>query len=144
MLLLTFLTLVSQAGCSKADGPVRFAVAGKVTSDGTPLPSGLIRFVPKSENAGPGAMTNITDGTFQFTADTGPVEGDHRVEIESTNHQGFEIDDESAFAAAVQKTGKSPLARNPIPASYNTASTLTATVTDSEAQEFSFELKSRP
>ncbi len=131
-------------GCGDYSGPERVAVSGIVQLDGLPMSGGLIRFVPKNERAGPGAMTRIIDGEFAFTAADGPIPGDHRVEIESTDHQGFDIDDEAAFAAQMQKTGRSPLGKNPVPAIYNTASTLTATVSNSQQSEIRFDLKSRP
>ena len=144
-LLVGALTLLFlNVGCGDNSGPERIAVSGLVQLDGAPMSGGLIRFVPKNDRVGPGAMAQIVDGEFAFTVVDGPVPGNHRVEIESTGHLGFEIDDESAFAAQMQKTGRSPLAKNPVPAIYNTASTLTATVTNSDQPELRFDLKSRP
>lgn len=136
--------LLFNAGCGGSDGPERIAVVGTVTLDGSPMSFGSIRFIPKKEEAGPGAMARIIGGEFAFTADDGPVVANHRVEIEATDHQNFAIDDEAAFAAQTQKTGKSPLAINPVPANYNRQSTLTATVTNSNSQSFTFDLKSEP
>jgi hypothetical protein len=131
------------AGCSGPEGPVRNAVAGNVTLDGVPLGLGVVRFIPRDENAGPGASSQVIGGEFQFTDEDGPVIATHRVEIEATDFQGFEIDDEAAFAAKTQETGKSPLALNPVPTVYNSASILTATVTDADDQTFQFDLKSK-
>jgi hypothetical protein len=75
--------------------------------------------------------------------DDGPVVASHRVEIEATDFQNFDIDNEAAFAEQAQKTGKSPLASNPVPFTYNHASTLTARVTDANDQSFRFDLKSQ-
>jgi hypothetical protein len=75
--------------------------------------------------------------------DDGPVVASHRVEIEATDFQNFDIDNEAAFAAQVQKTGTSPLGRNPVPAIYNHASTLTAMVPETNDQSFQFDLKSQ-
>lgn len=90
---------------------------------------------------GPGSgrtgLRDLLDGT-----DSGPVVGNHRIEIEATDFQGFEIDNEAAFASQMQATGMSPVARNPVPAIYDRASMLMATVTDSDGQRFVFELKS--
>ena len=131
-------------GCGGADGPVRIPVSGTVTVDELPLASGMIRFVPKDDKSGPGASTQIIDGVFRFSADDGPVIASHRVEIEAIGYQNFEIDDETGFAAEMTKTGKSPLATNPIPAIYNSKSTLTETVTDAADQSFQFAIKSSP
>ena len=100
--------------------------------------------VPQAQTNGPGVMAEIIDGKFSLEEELGPVPGLHRVEIEATQHLSFEIDNEAAFAAAVQKTGRSPVAINPIPADYNTRSTLTANIADVGDQVFPFDLKSRP
>lgn len=115
-------------GCSGTTQPERFAARGTVTLDGVPLGLGLIRLVPISPSSGPGAMTTIVGGNFEFSEENGPVAGVHRVEIEATDHQIFEIDDEGAFAAEMAKSGKSPLSDNPVPTRYNSASQLTTTI----------------
>ena len=117
------------------------SVSGTVILDESPLAFGVIRFVPNDEKAGPGAATQILEGEFQFSADDGPVIASHRVEIEATDFQSFEIDDEAAFATEVERTGESPLANNPVPAIYNTKSILTASVSEKDDQSFTFTLK---
>lgn len=136
--------LLALIGCGSKDPLNRQAVSGRVNVDGLPLSHGLIRFVPQGSTAGPGAMTEIRDGQFCFSKDGGPIPGTHRVEIEATRYQRFEIDNEAAYTTAMMQTGRSPLARNPIPAAYNRNSTLTARVGDSHDQTFSFELSSKP
>lgn len=136
------LLLFLNAGCGGNDGPQRIAVSGTVTLDGTPMSFGLIRFIPRDEKAGPGAMAQIVGGEYKFDTENGPVVGTHRIEIEATDFQSFEIDDETAFALQMQTTGMSPLANNPVPAIYNTSSALTAAVTESGDQKFPFDLKS--
>jgi hypothetical protein len=140
----SLLLILLNVGCGGTEGPVRIPVSGKVMFDSAPLSAGVIRFIPTDEKSGPGAATQIINGEFTFTAEDGPVIGSHRVEIEATEHQGFEIDDEAAFAAHVKQTGKSVLAVNPVPVIYNSQSTLTATVTEADAQAISFELNSKP
>jgi hypothetical protein len=135
--------LILISGCSSDEGPVRFATTGTVQLDGIPMSSGVIRFVPAEGNGGPAAVAKIIGGEFDFTSADGPIAGPHRVEIEATDHQNFAIDDESAFAAQMQKTGRSPLANNPVPAIYNSASTLTATVENRPDQTFDFDLKTK-
>jgi hypothetical protein len=89
-------------------------------------------------------MAEIVDGKFSLEENDGPVPGLHRVEIEATEHLSFEIDNEAEYAVAVQKTGRSPVALNPVPAIYNRNSTLTANVADTDEQVFPFDLKSKP
>lgn len=127
-------------GCSGEAGPERIAVKGHVTLDGVPLGLGLVRLIPIDQNGGPGAMTTIVGGDFEFTAENGPVAGKHRVEIEATDYQVFDIDDEAAFAREMAATGKSPMAENPVPPRYNTSSTLTASIEAVDNAPLKFEL----
>jgi hypothetical protein len=136
------LMILLAMGCGGSEGPLRVPVSGSVLLDGQPLTSGVVRFIPQEGADGPGALTQVINGEFHFSDDDGPIIADHRVEIEATEFQGFAIDDEAAFAAHAQTTGRSPLARNPIPPTYNRDSTLTALVTDAEDQKFEFVLTS--
>ena len=88
-------------------------------------------------------MTEILDGQFCFSKDSGPIPGTHRVEVEATQFHGFAIDNEAAYTAAMIHTGRSPLGRNPIPAIYNSNSALTALVQDSNDQTIPFDLKTK-
>ena len=115
-------------------------ISGTITLDGTPLKSGVVRLIPFEPDAGPGTTELVTEGDFLFTEENGPVAAEHRVEIEATDHQAFAMDDEAAFTSYVKATGRSPFARNPIPAIYNTASQLTARIAEAEDQTFAFEL----
>lgn len=135
-MLLLFFTM----GCSGSHQPERIAVKGTVTLDGIPLGLGLIRLIPTSPSGGPGAMTTIVGGDFEFSDENGPVAGVHRVEIEATDHQIFDIDDEAAFAAEMAKSGKSPVSDNPVPPCYNTASKLTTTINGPQTAPLVFEL----
>lgn len=140
----SLLLLCSSSGCGHSDDLQRNAISGTITIDGAPLESGVVRLIPIEPHSGPGSMEKVTEGAFQFTEENGPIAAQHRVEIEATEHVAFAIDDEAAFASFVKSTGRSPLARNPIPAIYNSASTLTANIENTADQRFVFELKSRP
>jgi hypothetical protein len=131
-------------GCGSGDALNRQAVSGFVSVDGNPLKHGLIRFEPQGTTTGPGVMAEILEGQFCFFKDDGPIPGSHRVEVEATEFHGFAIDNEAAYTAAVMQTGRSPLGRNPIPATYNSNSTLTVFVQDSTDQTFPFDLRSKP
>lgn len=147
------LVVILLNGCSGSEGPTRHAVSGFVTLDNQPLQNGVIRLIPligpssanRSEKppSGPGAMAEILNGEFRFTMQNGPVAGMHRVEIDSVPHPEFDIDDERAFAARMTKTGRSPLPKNAIPAMYNSASILTAEISDTPSPPLSFELRSK-
>jgi hypothetical protein len=131
-------------GCGSGDALNRQAISGFVSVDGNPLKHGLIRFEPQGTTTGPGVMAEILEGQFCFFKDNGPIPGSHRVEVEATEFHGFAIDNEAAYTAAVMQTGRSPLGRNPIPATYNSNSTLTVFVQDSTDQTFPFDLRSKP
>lgn len=130
------------SGCGGDGGPPRHAARGTVKLDGTPLAAGVIRFIPDLKTGGPAATATIQEGKFSMDADTGPVAGDHRVEIESTGYEGFAVDDEQAYAERAQKTPRQVIPRNPVPEIYNQRSTLTKTVTPEGPNMFDFDLAS--
>lgn len=131
------------SGCSDAEGPERFPVSGSVKLDGNELASGVIRFIPTGGTQGPAASTAVQNGKYQFSDSDGPIAGAHRVEIEATEHLGFAIDDEAAFAKTVMQRGKGGLPKNPIPEVYNRQSTLQANVTADGSLEHNFDLTTR-
>jgi len=71
-------------GCSSPTvGPQRFAVAGRVTFDGKPVPAGRIAFEPDTAagNTGPAGYGNIVAGRFTTYPRMGAVSGPHVVRI---------------------------------------------------------------
>lgn len=140
--ILTLTVHGSIIGCGGPEGPLRVSAMGTVTLDGVPLKSGQIRFIPVQVEQGPAAATLIQDGAFEFEDDRGPVLGEHRVEIEATDFQGFEIDDEEAFGQRAEKTRGVGIPQNPVPKAYNVHSTLKETVSANGPNSFLFDLKS--
>jgi len=134
------LAAILLVGCG-GDGLPRVAVEGSVSLDGSPLPAGVIRFIPSDDS--PATAAVIHEGKFALPKREGPVVGPHRVEIEATEHLDFDIDDEAAFAAHAQANRGRPL-KNPIPPIYNKNSTLTAQITADGEREFHFSLESNP
>lgn len=69
--LLMLAIAVTLAGCRPA-GPARHRITGAVTFDGTPVPSGLIRFEADATqgNSGPVGYATIKDGRYT-TAEQG-------------------------------------------------------------------------
>jgi hypothetical protein len=130
------------AGCADDEGPERVAVQGEVRLGGQPLESGQIRFIPNGASVGPSAAATITQGRYEFDAETGPIVGTHRVEIEATNYLGFEMDDERAFAGFAQsgEIRNREKTANPVPARYNTQSTLTRTIEADSETPIDFDL----
>lgn len=112
--------------------------------DGQKLKEGVVRFIPSAtgKNLAPATMAVIRDGAFRLPITEGPVVGMHRVEIESTGHYGFEIDDEAAYAKAFQEKKSHALPPNPVPEIYNSKSMLTAKVNAEGQNKFEFPLRS--
>jgi len=129
-------------GCGGKTGPVRAAVEGTVTLDGRGLAAGVIRFVPAEGNSGPAAGTVIKDGAYKLAEGEGPIIGRQRVEIEATDHLGFEADDERAYATAVTERKGKPLPKNPVPDRYNRQSTLEADIKADDPNKYDFALTS--
>lgn len=138
------LFLISIIGCGGGEaGPPRAAVEGVVTLDGQKLAVGVVKFIPTAtgKNVGPAVLATVKDGAFQLSRSEGPVVGKHRIEIESTGHYGFDIDDEQAYAKAFQEKKGKALPPNPIPEIYNSKSTLTEEVKADGPNKFEFRLQ---
>lgn len=142
---LFFIATVGLIGCggSSTDSLSRAAVAGKVTLDGINLKQGVIRFVPTGDTTGPKVSVAIEDGRFSATAESGPVIGGHRIEIQSTDNGGYAMDDEQALER-LRAQGKRPIEVVKVPAIYNSSSTLHAAVTVDGPNEYDFALSSKP
>jgi hypothetical protein len=121
-------------GCGGGgDGPDRVPISGTVTFDGSPLPTGEIRFVP-ADGSGQAEATAIMDG--KFSAEVTP--GSKRVEITASRE-----DPANMVESAVNPGQKEPTFVQYIPESYNATSTLTAEVkAEGENVLPPFELKS--
>ncbi len=71
-------------GCGSESGPTRYHVSGTVTHSGTPIPQGVIQFLPDSAkgNEGPAVNANIVQGKYDTTVSgKGTVGGAHVVVI---------------------------------------------------------------
>jgi len=114
------------AGCGPS-GPIMVPVSGTVTLDGKPLDDGTIYF--KTIMEGSIDRMDVKEGKF-----AGQVEiGDRRVEV-------------CRFRSSkLTKVGNDvfPNTVNTIPARYNAKSELTAKVSESGPNEFTFDVKSK-
>jgi hypothetical protein len=135
-----FTALVACGGCGRDTG--RAAVAGAVTVDGQPLAKGTIRFVATGDTQGPLAAGEINAGKYSIDAEQGPVIGEHRVEIfaDDSDQLPYDIMDPAEY----QKHGPFQRPVQPLPARYNTATTLTATIRADQANKIDFALTSKP
>lgn len=127
-------------GCSGAGVPKRVPVSGYVSFDSAPLKSGSIRFVPTDGTTGPAAVATIDEGFYELLPENGPVLGRHRIEIEATNHLGFELDNEQDFARTVQSGGQIP--KNPVPEAFNRSSQLVVELPEEGNTDLDFRLTS--
>jgi hypothetical protein len=125
--------VIALSGCGEAgDGLPRQGVTGTVTLDGRPLERGIIRLESTSMMAG----GEISGGRFDIPRAQGPIPGDYRVFISSTPPASSA----EQLAPPGESTSPPP---DPIPARYNSASTLSAKVESGGANSFEFALKTR-
>jgi hypothetical protein len=134
----TLVLVFAVAGCRESDDELpRRAIAGKVTFDGKPLEGGMISFTPdgagRESPVSVGAV--IRQGSYAIEAAKGPTPGSYRVSIVS-QAKG------AAVSAAPGPEDRKAVAKESIPARYNTASTLKADVTKGGPTTFDFELSS--
>lgn len=129
--------LMGLSGCGEGDlpkvGVPTFPVSGKVLrADGSPLPGGLVTFVPGDAKAPKATGPIAQDGTFSLNTEgiaPGAPAGEFKVRIE--------LDPQADMSAYGPKRGL------PFPAKYTKESTsgLTATVQAEGTNEFTFPLK---
>ena len=135
-------------GCGDSSGlPPRYAVTGKVTYNGAPVPKGTVTFEPASPD-GRHASGAITDGTYSLSTlgdNDGAMPGDYKVVIIATEldltevaarSKGGAAHHDDAFAKAVQN------AKDLIPKMYSRSDTsgLTAKV-EAKSNTIDFALK---
>jgi len=77
---------------------------GRVEVDGVRIAHGSIRFLPAAGNSGPAANASIVNGRYDFTEQTGPRSGPHRVLIDMYTPPGQA--DASAFEQPMQDMKK--------------------------------------
>ncbi len=126
------------AGCGggATDDLPRLAVSGKVTLDGQPLKEAMIQFVPSEPGATTSGGGGVADGVYSISKSEGLVPGKYQVSITSTPPPA---------ALPAGGTPGDPVAppKERIPASYNSKTTLSATVSKEGPNTFDFDLKSK-
>jgi len=141
--LLFVLFVIGCSGCSSKPPELRgrrVAGLGLVTLDGEPLEQGRIVMISDQGHGQVKAAADIVDGVFTFDEDSGPLEGEVRVEIHAV---AMELEDFEARRA--ENPSRLDYSRIVIPAAYNVQSTLTATVSeDGGIVPVNFDLVSHP
>ena len=81
--------LIVSAVCGANDGPTRLPLSRVVSLvDIAENLQGTVSLMPEGDTRGPAANGIIQDGSYQFTAEDGPVTGEHRVLIDVEPPQG--------------------------------------------------------
>ncbi len=82
-------------GCGGSEGIPRYDLAGEITYDGKPVPSGYISFRPDSKkgNRGPGTSAIISDGHYETGPDEGTIGGPHIAIIHGTDGVPYKTED---------------------------------------------------
>ncbi|MEX2358132.1 MAG: hypothetical protein WEE51_07355, partial [Pirellulaceae bacterium] len=120
-------------GCGgKESGPDRHPVSGTVQHNEAPLETGTIFFVP-NQGGGGGSSFPIENGKFGSTEENGLSVGTYRIEITSAQKTGNSI-------PGAGPNGMVEEVIQVIPAKYNSATTLDATVGEDDANQFEFTL----
>lgn len=124
------LTMIGLTGCSSSDAPPMATVSGQITLNGVPIENGSIVFAP-IDGKGPVAGGKIKAGQYSFAS---PY-GSKRVEINSPRVVGQQKSYDTPDSPVVD------VVEEAIPATYNTATTITADVTPEGSRKFDFDVK---
>jgi hypothetical protein len=120
-------------GCGDG-GPERIAVAGKVSLDGRPLPTGKVTFVPL--DGATAAVAEVRDGVFRAEGQAGPAAGRYQVEIVAVEPTGKKIPNPDVPGATLDEE------RDLVPERYNARTELVAEVRPGADNAFEFALTS--
>lgn len=133
---------VAAVGCGSSDDQFpRASVAGSVVLDGLPVPEGVLKFTPLTPADGPTTVVPFEAGRFEVSDDLGPIIGQHRVDVVSTDDGGIAFDDEAVHERLAAMKNPPKLQVVTVPAMYERDSPLRADVTAEAANEFLFELQ---
>jgi hypothetical protein len=126
MSILVLFAAISVWGCGSGApaGPKKVPVAGTVSLDGKPIPSGFIYF--KTVASGEIDTLPIKDGSFSGQT----IAGDRRVEVSVLTKKTQDINGM-----------KNEISVDTIPEKYNQKSELTATVAPGGSKDLKFDLK---
>jgi hypothetical protein len=111
----------------------RQPVSGVVTFQGKPLDNGTITFLSTGSNAGPVCGAPVVGGRFTVPAEQGLAPGTYKVTISAPEPGGTLTPEQKAAGASAN-------AKESLPAKYNDASELTATVDAGKPSVLKFEL----
>ncbi|MFG0289090.1 MAG: carboxypeptidase regulatory-like domain-containing protein [Rhodopirellula sp. JB044] len=122
-------------GCDSEPTVDRYPVSGEVTLDKRPVSSATIRFISNQRNRD--AVTIVENGMFQIQRDNGLAPGDYDVIVTPNNPEL------TVAIAAIEAGERDPLNARTIPAKYQRAGFLHATVVADSDNQCRFELTTR-
>jgi hypothetical protein len=148
--MLLMLSVVT-TGCGDSDGLPRQPVSGKVLLDGQPLDKAWIEFRPEGDGGITAAGAMIQDGGYHVPRPEGLIPGKYRIAISKAGLDNDRIVPlrlkPSRKGAAQPKADLDPyaprMAKQLIPARYNTKSDLVEEVKADQPNDFNFELTSK-
>jgi hypothetical protein len=136
--LVVFAALGLAVGCSgPSDDLPREAVSGTVTLDGQPLANGSISFSPAGGSGATGGGDAIKGGKFSIARDSGLVPGNYNFSIYAGANSA-----ERTKPAQAGSLKKSEMAKELIPAKYNSNTELRAEVKKGGGNDLTFTLES--
>jgi hypothetical protein len=128
-------------GCADKTAPVdtlpRREVSGTVSLDGNLLKEGKITFAPAENDKaiGPAVTGDIKEGKFSIDRTQGPTPGKYKVIISGL--PAMEIKSDEMPGSAPKRLPE------PVPAKYNSKTTLTKDVSGDATNQFDFPLTSK-
>lgn len=129
---LLLFSLLLGSGCGKTDPLNRQAVAGKITLNGEPLKSGTIEFTPVENGTSSGAT--IANGEYSVPQPKGLPVGEYIVRVSAND----------AAAQPIEIPGESnKIAKELIPNTYNTKSTVRFRVEDKKENVFDLNVETK-
>ena len=139
-LALTLAAGLMASGCARSEDDLpREAVSGTVTLDGQPLADGTIQFTPATNAGGPaiGGGGPVENGRFSIARENGLVPGSYKVAINAADQKKRE---ETTKGPVRKGLG---LAKELIPANYNSQTTLTAEIKKGGSADLNYDLQSK-
>lgn len=129
-------------GCGVGgDVPSRNAVSGRITLNGAPLESALVTFTPvRPDQAPTPAVARVIGGVFTIDAEFGPKAGKYKVSVSAPKPVARRG---GRTVAPVDDEFDTTPMKESIPARYNARTELTADVTESGPNQFTFLVSSR-
>jgi hypothetical protein len=108
------------------------ALKGTITYQGAPIKEGSIQFEPTDAAQSYSAGAVVKDGSYSISADKGLLPGKYSVKISAPEAGGAPSPD--------QAPGAFNLAKERLPAKYNTQTKLTAEITAANPNQVDFKL----